>query len=212
MPRPYPAEFRRRALALVEPGRSVSKTAADLDVTEATLYNWIKQDRIDRGELAGKTTAESMELRKANRRVRGRDPSPCTQAARSGGHSPKRIHPVIDQLFAAGFSVKQCCRVLGVSSAGYYLYRKRPLSPTKMRREWLTALIKEVHAESRGTSGARLSPCRAHQGSRHPCERQPGSDSHAQRRHRWAPGPRHDKTGQGAPDLRRPCRAPVHAL
>ena len=62
---------------------------------------------------------------------------------------------MIDQLVAAGFSVKQCCRVLGVSSAGYYLYRKRPLSPTKMRREWLTALIKEVHAESRGTYGAR---------------------------------------------------------
>ena len=55
---------------------------------------------------------------------------------------------MIDQLVAAGFSVKQCCRVLGVSSAGYYMYRKRPLSPTKMRREWLTALIKEVHAES----------------------------------------------------------------
>ena len=62
---------------------------------------------------------------------------------------------MIDQLVAAGFSVKQCCRVLGVSSAGYYMYRKRPLSPTKMRREWLTALIKEVHAESRGTYGAR---------------------------------------------------------
>ena len=70
MPRPYSAEFRRRALALVEAGRSVSKTAADLDVTEATLYNWIKQDRIDRGELAGTTTAESRELRKANRRIR----------------------------------------------------------------------------------------------------------------------------------------------
>jgi len=71
MPRPYPAEFRRRALALVETGRSVSKTAADLDVTEASLYyNWIKQDRIDRGELAGTMTAESRELRKANRRIR----------------------------------------------------------------------------------------------------------------------------------------------
>lgn len=51
--------------------------------------------------------------------------------------------------------MKQCCRVLGVSSPGYYIYRNRPLAPTKMRREWLTALIKEVHAESRGTYGSR---------------------------------------------------------
>jgi len=51
--------------------------------------------------------------------------------------------------------VKRCCRVLGVSSPGYYIYRNRPLAPTKMRREWLTALIKDVHAESRGTYGSR---------------------------------------------------------
>lgn len=29
------------------------------------------------------------------------------------------------------------------------------MSPTKMRREWLTALIREVHADSRGTYGSR---------------------------------------------------------
>lgn len=51
--------------------------------------------------------------------------------------------------------MKQCCRVLGVSSPGYYMYRNRPLAPTKMRREWLTALIREAHAESRGTYGSR---------------------------------------------------------
>lgn len=51
--------------------------------------------------------------------------------------------------------MKQCCRVLGVSSPGYYIYRNRPLAPAKMRREWLTALIKDVHAESRGTYGSR---------------------------------------------------------
>ncbi len=62
---------------------------------------------------------------------------------------------MIDVLVGAGFSVKQCCRVLGVSSPGYYMYRKRPLSTTKMRREWLTALIKQIHAESRGTYRAR---------------------------------------------------------
>ena len=62
---------------------------------------------------------------------------------------------MIDTLTDAGFSVSRCCAVLGVSSQGYYSYRRRPLSPTKMRREWLTALIREVHVDSRGTYGAR---------------------------------------------------------
>jgi putative transposase len=56
---------------------------------------------------------------------------------------------VIDVLTDAGFSVQRCCAVLGVSSQGYYAYRRRPRSPTKMRREWLTALIAEVHSDSR---------------------------------------------------------------
>lgn len=62
---------------------------------------------------------------------------------------------MIDCLVEAGFSVKRCCQVLDVSSERYYAYRRRPMSPTKMRREWLTALIREVHADSRGTYGAR---------------------------------------------------------
>jgi len=62
---------------------------------------------------------------------------------------------VIDVLVDAGFPVKKCCEVLGVSSAGYYLAKNRPMSPTKIRREWLTGLIKEVHAMSRGTYGSR---------------------------------------------------------
>lgn len=62
---------------------------------------------------------------------------------------------MIDTLTDTGFSVQRCCTALGVSSQGYYAYRRRPMSPTKMRREWLTALIAEAHADSRGTYGAR---------------------------------------------------------
>ena len=70
MPASYPAEFRRRAIALVRSGRSVSKTAHDLDVAPATLYNWIEQDRIDHGEIPGVSTMESKELVRARRRIR----------------------------------------------------------------------------------------------------------------------------------------------
>jgi transposase-like protein len=70
MPRAYPAEFRKRAVSLVRSGQSVTATAADLGITDTCLYNWVKQDRIDRGEIPGVTTSESRELRKARRRIR----------------------------------------------------------------------------------------------------------------------------------------------
>ena len=70
MPASYPAEFRLRAIALVESGWSVTKTAPDLDVTTTTICNWVRQDRIDRGEIPGASTKESKELARARRRIR----------------------------------------------------------------------------------------------------------------------------------------------
>ena len=43
----------------------------------------------------------------------------------------------------------------GVEAPGYYRYRNRPLSPTRMRPQWLPGFIREVHAASRGTCGSR---------------------------------------------------------
>lgn len=60
---------------------------------------------------------------------------------------------MIDALVAAGHPVLTCCRVLGFSKPGYYRYRRRPASPTQLRRQWLTVLIQEVHLASRGTYG-----------------------------------------------------------
>ncbi len=62
---------------------------------------------------------------------------------------------MIDVLVAAGHPVATCCRILGVSKPGYYRYKHRPTSPTQMRRDWLTGLIREVHTASRGTYGYR---------------------------------------------------------
>ena len=70
MPRPNPPEFRRRAIALVKSGRTVAKTAIDRGITRATIYAWIKQDRVDRGEIPGRTTEESKDLRKTRRPIR----------------------------------------------------------------------------------------------------------------------------------------------
>jgi transposase-like protein len=68
--RGYPAEFRRRVLDLVAAGRRVAEVAQDLGITEQTIYNWRRQDRIDRGLEAGLSTAERGELAAARKRIR----------------------------------------------------------------------------------------------------------------------------------------------
>ena len=70
MPRAYPDEFRVRAVSLIRAGQTVKKTASDLDVSSAILHRWVKQDKIDRGEIPGVPLAESREMRKARKRIR----------------------------------------------------------------------------------------------------------------------------------------------
>lgn len=70
MPKAYPAEFRARAVALVRAGRSVRATAHELDISESCLHDWLKQDRIDRGERPGLSSREHADLVAAKRRIR----------------------------------------------------------------------------------------------------------------------------------------------
>ncbi|MGP5197567.1 IS3-like element ISAar24 family transposase [Brachybacterium alimentarium] len=161
MPRPYPPEFRARAIALVREGRQVKQTALDLGIHEVTLHNWLRQDDIDHGRRPGLSSQESAELRAARGRVRQLEQEiailrrAATWLDEEGGVGPKRAHPVIDRLVDAGAPTSTCCRLLGVSRQGYYRYRKRPTSATELRRRWLTGLIREIHVASRGTYGYR---------------------------------------------------------
>ena len=70
VPRPYPPEFRARAVALVRSGKQVKQTAYELGISSGCLHEWLKQDRIDRGEITGVATSESAELRAARKRIR----------------------------------------------------------------------------------------------------------------------------------------------
>src|SRR3974377_2468835 len=63
----YPKEFRRDAAALViDQKRTVADVARELGVVEQTLGNWVRQERIDRGEREGTTT----EMREENAQLR----------------------------------------------------------------------------------------------------------------------------------------------
>jgi transposase InsO family protein len=58
MPRPYPPEFRQRALDLVRSGRSIPEVAGLLGIAQPYLYRWKQQDLIDRGlKAAGSASA-----------------------------------------------------------------------------------------------------------------------------------------------------------
>ncbi len=63
----YPKEFRRDAAALViDQRRTIADVARELGVVEQTLGNWVRQERVDRGERDGTST----ELREENARLR----------------------------------------------------------------------------------------------------------------------------------------------
>ncbi len=159
MPKSYPPEFRRKVLDLLAAGRSVTEVAEDLGISGACVYNWRKQDRIDRGELAGLSTAERSELATAHRRINALEAelAATTRATELLKEvvPPKGRFAIIAVMASEGHSIKVSCRVLRVTEAGHYAWRKRPPSERTIRHAWLTDLITKVHVDSRGTYGAR---------------------------------------------------------
>jgi transposase len=57
----------RRCRAVRSSGRLIKQVAAELGVYDSTLGNWVKQDRIDRGEREGLTSDERARLRELER-------------------------------------------------------------------------------------------------------------------------------------------------
>jgi transposase len=70
VPKRYPEEFRRKVLDLVASGRPIAQIAADLGISDQTIYGWRKQELIDTGQLPGLNRAEQAELCAANKRIR----------------------------------------------------------------------------------------------------------------------------------------------
>ncbi len=60
----------------------------------------------------------------------------------------------VQELAVRGVRVAVACRVLRVSTSGYYDWRERPLSARAVQDQALTVQIREIHQYSRGTYGA----------------------------------------------------------
>lgn len=110
MPRSYPPEFRRKVLDLLATGRSLTEVAEDLGISGACVYNWRKQDRIDRGALAGLSTAERTELAVARRRISALEAElAATKRAQEllkETVPPKGRFAIINVMVAEGHSIK----------------------------------------------------------------------------------------------------------
>jgi transposase-like protein len=67
----YPKEYRRDVCALVlDQKRSVASVAKELGIAEQTIYLWLRQERIDRGEREGLAMSEREELDHLRKEVR----------------------------------------------------------------------------------------------------------------------------------------------
>ena len=71
MGKPYPKEFRDDVVRLARQGdTSLVQLAEDFGISEASIYNWMKQADIDDGVRPGLTAKEAEELREVKRRNR----------------------------------------------------------------------------------------------------------------------------------------------
>lgn len=123
MPRPYPSEFRERALELVRSGRTVVDVAATLGIAQSCLYRWKQQDLLDRGVRPTSGRAQSAESAAANRRIRELEEE--SKILREAAAAVEAVVPPIDrfrlvgELHADGVRVRKACYALGVSTSGY---------------------------------------------------------------------------------------------
>ena len=131
MSRPYPPEFRRRGLDLVESGRSVRDVAASLGIAESCLHRWRHRDLVDRGLKPGVTVQESAELA-ARQRIR--DLEEEVKILRKAAVAveavvpPKNRYHLVAELHAEGVRTGRSCHALRVSRE-VRAWQARPLDP-----------------------------------------------------------------------------------
>jgi transposase len=66
--RKYDPEFREGAVTIVrETGKPIAEVARDLGIGAGTLGNWMKKDRVARGEESDRTTVDPAYVRQLER-------------------------------------------------------------------------------------------------------------------------------------------------
>jgi len=104
------------------------------------------------------------------------------------------------------YPMAMMCRLLGVSSSGYYAWRQRQPAARQRRDAALTAQIRCIHRESRGTYGSprihrELADKHEHIGRKRVARLMRAAGLQGVTRRQWATTTRRDPQARPAPDL-----------
>ena len=159
MGRPYPLEFRRQMVALVRSGRTADDLQREFRVSRESIRLWVaqaEQEEGDREALKSDERAELERLRRENRQAPAeRDilSGAAAWPARETSGIPSKDPPGFVEREQAVYPIATMCRLLGLSTSGYYAWAKR--SPSwRARDAVLLAQIRMAHVASHGTYGA----------------------------------------------------------
>lgn len=165
MPHSYAPQFRAMVVDQVLAGRRVAEVAAAVDVGEATVYRWVRPERIDRGELVGTSTADNTQLQAARRRIAELESELAIVRRASALFDegrvvrPKAVFGIVSTLATEGHGTKRVCRLLHVAPSGFFRWRSQPPSDRAIRRAWLADVIVEIHERrDEPTDGAASEP------------------------------------------------------
>ena len=70
MPPRYQPEVRRQVLQLAGAGTEPKQLAETFGMSKATVYNWLRQERIDNGEIDGTSTDQAIQPKAAQKRIK----------------------------------------------------------------------------------------------------------------------------------------------
>ncbi|MDA0684825.1 MAG: IS3 family transposase [Bacteroidetes bacterium] len=154
----YPPEFKTQIIELARSGRSLPELAREFEPTLQTIQNWVKQADLDDGLRQDGSTSceldELRELRQENKRLKQeRD-----ILAKAGGLvcAGDRKHSTYQMIsvYQADYPISMMCRVLEVSTSGYYAWQNRAPSARSIKDRVLSEMIKTYHKASYETYGA----------------------------------------------------------
>lgn len=157
MPRRYPPEMRRQVIELARSGTRVKQLAVTFAISEATVYNWTNQDKIDRGERGTEhRPGDRVDRRQASHRA-ARDRAGGVAEGQRGvpqpAPRPKSLYAVIEALTGQGIDFRHSCRTLGALApreTAAVLEGSRPgasaAASRQVRERWLSSSLADTQS------------------------------------------------------------------
>jgi transposase len=162
--RKYDPEFREGAVRIVrETNKAIAQVADDLGIHPGTLGNWVKRDRLERGETEGLSVDEraglhQLERENAELRMERDVPQAIRGPVGQGGDAMTVASFIVSQRTEHGVPHALCCRALDVPSSTFYKWRDHQPTPRQARRASLDEAVRVSFDDSGGTPGTYGSP------------------------------------------------------